>query len=736
VGDKAETMVAEVKSIRYERGTFRIVSVETECMQRETVLGDIEGVAVDMVYEFSGQWKKHQVYGRQFRAVTAVPVRPTSSFGVLDFLEQLPQIGPERSLLVMEHFDNDYKEVFRVIEEEPEKLVVIKGITAERAAEIKIQFEVLKKFKDDIILLKGLGVTDRQCRIIIEHAKFLGRTIEEILEEDPYQFVRVRGLSFGAADKIALGYGIDSDDPRRVDAVLEHVLECATTSGHCFLDYILLRSETLDYGIGGETAEEGIERLWGAGRLVVEQDHVYLGRLYRSEVGVSEALHRLSYQHDLDVDEVMEERVEGWAIELHKDQLTAVRNALVNNVSIITGGPGTGKTTCLRKIVSALGGIGIRNNMVFCCAPTGKAAIRMKQQSGIDAKTIHRLLEVDAETGSFVKNAENPLYCSAVIVDEASMVDIGLMASLLRAMSSNTRLILIGDVDQLPAVGPGNVLNDLISSGKIETTRLTKVFRQSEHSWISENASAIKNGEMPNLDDDDSEDFFFKECNSAADIPDVMVDLVGELRSSGVLKDDIQVLCPQKKKVIGTENLNELFQETFNPHEDDKPWWYAAQGRIYLRDRVIHTINNYQLMVMNGEIGSVRLKDGGLDLGYLQVDYGDRNVDYDVLNLYELRLAYALTVHKSQGSEYPIVIVPVHELNKFMLTRKLLYTAVTRGKERVYLIGQRSAVRAAVQNNRDELRNTDLMRRVLDIFDRGSEEQEKPDNTQKEEVPE
>ena len=698
-----ETLIARVEHVRFKADNGWTVAMVTTEEGRMTNVVGVMDIRPGSKFVFSGTWGNHPKFGEQFQVVSADLPMPSDFEGALGFLDQLPHIGEVRGRLLLSQFG--VEELFDVIENQPEKLVVIAGITPERALEVQEGYKRLLSYKEDIILLKGFGLTDGQCSKIRAYAKKREKRIKDIFDNNPYQLTAIKGFGFPTMD-----------DPNRAKAAIIYALQEAKSQGHCFMmEWDIL--EWIDEAYVPEhVGKKALADLTEDRTQVVEDDEkIYLRSMWDDETCVARNTLSLTREFHVDLDDALGEELEAVHFVLHAKQFNAVEAALTNNMSIITGGPGTGKTTSLKKVIEALERMGVGRPYIACCAPTGKAAIRMKQQAGINASTIHRLLEYSPELEDFVHNSYNPLPVQAVIVDESSMVDIWLMARLISAIPNNARLILVGDVDQLPPVGPGNVLGDLISSEHVPVTRLTHIFRQSEHSWISTNARDIKEGRRPNIDDEHSEDFFFIDQDDPEAIQDTLVDLVQNHIPSthGIQPSDVQLLCPQKKKAVGVETMNHLFQETFNPAAHGKKEWELSKGRILrVGDRVIHTVNNYDLMVMNGEVGLVSeiMKADGKE--HMVVDFGDREVIYSKIDAYDLQLSYAMTVHKSQGSEYPAVVMPVHSINKFMLTRKLIYTAITRGKQAVYLVGQRSALFKGVNNNRDDTRSTYLAERV------------------------
>lgn len=709
-----ETLIATVEHVRFRADNgWTVASVLTEEGRMTNVVGVMD-IRPGSKFVFSGTWGNHPKFGEQFQVVSADLPMPSDYEGALGFLDQLPHIGEVRGRQLLSRFGVD--ELFDVIENQPEKLVEIAGITPERAMEVQEGYKRLLSYKEDIILLKSFGLTDGQCSKIRAYAKKRELRIKDIFDTNPYQLTSIRGFGFPTVDDFSLRYGVKMDDPSRAKAAIVYALQEAKSQGHCFMQEWDILEWIDEAYVPEHVGKKALSDLSEERIHVVEDEgKIYLRSMWNDETCVARRTLQLTHEFQVDLDEALEAELEAVNFVLHAKQFNAVEAALTNNMSIITGGPGTGKTTSLKKVIEALERMGIGRPYIACCAPTGKAAIRMRHQAGIQASTIHRLLEYSPELEDFVHNSLNPLPVQAVIVDESSMVDIWLMARLIDAIPNSARLILVGDVDQLPPVGPGNVLGDLISCNVVPVTRLTHIFRQSEHSWISINARDIKEGRKPNIDDEHSEDFFFIDQSDPEDIQDTLVDLVQNQipERHGIQPADVQLLCPQKKKAVGVETMNHIFQDTFNPESPGKKEWDLGHGKVLrVGDRVIHTVNNYDLMVMNGEVGQIDAIMKVDNTDHMVVNFGDREVIYTKLDAYDLQLAYAMTVHKSQGSEYPAVVMPVHSINKFMLTRKLIYTAITRGKQVVYLVGQRSALFKGVSNNRDDTRSTFLAERV------------------------
>lgn len=541
-----------------------------------------------------------------------------------------------------------------------------------------------------------------------------GAKAKEVITDNPYRLTEVSGIGFKRADEVAKALGITGSDARRISAGLIYTLEYATTNGHCCLPAELLTAkaaETLGVSVGDIEAvlkemttmldDDSEEE-----QLVMSMGAVYLKKYLLAEDSVAASLKymlsRPDYSHLRDQSSMIVSSVTRYShVHYNNQQAAAIRMALDSSVMILTGGPGTGKTTTLRGILEALEIVGVKYMM---CAPTGRAAKRMSETTGGEAKTIHRLLDYHPDTG-FGMNKENPLGRGVVIVDEASMVDLMLMRHLLDALSDRNRLILIGDNDQLPSVGAGRVLGDLIDSGAVPTIRLTEVYRQAEGSHIVENAHRIIEGKMPVICNRTSKDFFFVSHKTDEEVVKTVVSLVETRIPNAYGKKEIQVLCPRKAGETATENMNKVLRDALNPCREGS----LPDDRFRENDRVMQTKNNYAKNVFNGDIGVV--KTGGMCPSVL-FDGQEEEIMYEPEELGQLMLAYAITIHKSQGSEYDVVVIPLMKSAGIMLQRNLLYTAVTRAKEMCIIVGDWDAIRMSVGNWLMEPRHTRLKERM------------------------
>ena len=713
-----ETIVGTVEGIVFESddGSFTVFRMKAENGSMVSVVGPFVAPKVGEQVELTGAWTEHPRFGSQFRAQSVRRMAPTSRQGLVRFLSSgvVKGVGTAMAERLVDHFGD---EVLRVIECEPERLREVHGIGKKKMDDIRSSFAEQSEMRDLMMFLEEHGVSGAYAaRIFAQYGSFA----IDFIKESPYRLAEeVRGIGFRTADAVAMSLGVGYNDASRIKAGVDYALLQMMQAGHCCVPEEMLVQETarLLSADRQEVAGE-IRRLKSAGELCVESFNgktlIYPRVMYHAERGVAE---RLLYLKDkarrVDVSGA-EERALAWEAEsglvLSASQREALTSSLANGVLVLTGGPGTGKTTVIRGILAMLEAEGF---LILLSAPTGRAAKRLSEATGRQASTVHRMLEsmgTDEFGAMFERNEEEPLEADVVIVDEVSMMDIGLMYALLKAVPSGCRVILAGDVDQLPAVGPGSVLRDVIRSGAVPTVRLTDVFRQAGESRIVMNAHRINRGMMPEVDLCD--DFCFLEYDDERMVAERIVSLCArELPEEGVdVLRDVQVLSPMHRLACGVENLNRLLQESLNAPSDRKAEMAAPRCVFREGDKVMQMKNNYQKNVFNGDIGIVmRIEDGKM-----WVSYPDLDVMYERKELDELALAYAMSVHKSQGSEYPIVILPLTAGHHVMLQRNLLYTAVTRAKRQVILLGTKAALYTAVENDRMRKRYTLLAERLTD----------------------
>ena len=680
-----------------------------------TVVGSAAAINPGEQVDCRGAWVNDATYGLQFRADTLKAVPPTTLDGVERYLGSglIKGIGPHFARELVAAFGAD---VFEVIEHTPERLQMLEGIGAKRQARVTEAWREQKAVREIMVFLHSHGIGNARAARI--HRVYGDQAIDRI-RENPYRLARdINGIGFATADTIARKLGIPSDSLIRTRAALHHVLWEYSTEGHCAAEKQELVKRTVALlEVSPEAVEEAIGLEVAAENLTAEPvghaPALFLAPLYRAEVGVAGHLRRLVAgpppwgAMDLTRAIPWVETLSG--LSLSTSQREAVATVLKGKVTVLTGGPGVGKTTIVNSILKLVEG---RGGRVLLCAPTGRAAKRLSESAQGEARTIHRLLEFDPRHGGFRKDEADPLEVDLLIVDEVSMVDVLLMNHLLKAVPSHAAVLLVGDVDQLPSVGPGAVLQEVIESGRVPTVKLTEIFRQAASSSIVVNAHRINAGEpIESRDGAGLQDFYFIPAESPEEIYDKLLQVVTERiprRFSLSPVRDIQVLTPMNRGSLGTRSLNVELQKRLNggaePRVSRYGWTYAP------RDKIIQTVNDYDKNVFNGDIGQVSRVDP--DEGQIHVDFDDRTVPYEFAELDEVALAYATSVHKSQGSEYPAVVIPLAMQHYLLLQRNLLYTAVTRGKRLVVIIGQPRALAMAVKNVRSTRRLTNLAARL------------------------
>ena len=665
----------------------------------ETLIGHAPSVTVGEYVSAIGEWVIDREHGRQFKAARLSILPPNTTVGIEKYLASglIRGIGPIFAKRLVNAFGTD---VFSVIETTPGRLREIDGIGETRAQRIVAGWADQRVIRDIMVFLHANGVsTSRAVRIF----KTYGQDAIDLIKENPYRLARdIKGIGFVSADAIAGNMGIEPTSLIRARAGISHALMEAVGEGHCGLprgDLIPLAVKLL--GIPEPIIEQalGLEIVEGT----VTEDTLdaepadFLTALYRAEAAIAKRL--LSLREGRPPWPAIEtEKALPWvqarlAVQLSESQREAVRLALQSKVMVITGGPGVGKTTLVKSILTILGAKRLK---VALCAPTGRAAKRLSETTGGEAKTIHRLLEVNPRSGRFTRNENHPLDCDLLVADECSMIDVPLMHALLRAVPPQAAILLVGDVDQLPSVGPGQVLADIIDSGAVALVRLTEVFRQAAESRIIVNAHRINHGQMPEWEARPGSDFYFIVAEDPEDVVRKIIAVVKARIPNQFGFDpirDIQVLCPMNRGVTGARALNMSLQAVLNPAAPgiERFGWRFAVG-----DKVMQTENDYDKEVFNGDIGFIRSLDE--DNQELLIDFDGRGVPYPFADLDQLALAYATTIHKSQGSEYPAVVIPVTMQHYVMLKRKLVYTGVTRGRKLVVLIGQKKALAAAVKS--------------------------------------
>jgi len=685
-----------------------------------TVVGFMAGISPGQTLRLSGNWETHSKYGQQFKITTFEVTLPETVDGIKKYLETgiIKGIGPLIAGRLVSRFGS---ETLEIIEKKSKRLTEVNGIGKTKAKRIQDAWKDHHVIRELMQFLQSRGIKGSYSSKIL---KEYGEEAIEILKTDPFRLAEdIPGIGFIIADTVTQQDGVSPDDPKRVRACINHLVEQAANEGHTFIpEEMILDQCHQAFRIDMEATRTALDNLEKHGVIVTEEAGedeqgraVYSKEMFLAEKGIANRFKTLlsvpAATPKMNAEQLTQEILKKLALKLSSEQLNVLEQILALRAAVITGGPGTGKTTLIRSVNAIFEATG---SVVALAAPTGRAAKRISEVVQRDAKTIHRLLRFNFKESYFEVNQNNPIDADVIIIDEASMVDTVLMFHLLNAVPATSKLILVGDVFQLPSVGPGNVLSDIIQSEAIPVFYLTEIFRQAQESPIIMNAHKVRRGESPdfnsgNTDYELSEFYFINQSD-----PNTVVETIVKLCSESIPKRffldpvrDIQVLTPMHKGVAGTINLNQVLQKALNRNTDQA----EIMGGIYKTgDKVMHLKNNYLKDVFNGDIGTISGVDR--ETSQVAVDYEGREVVYEPEEMHELSLAYAISVHKSQGSEYPAIIVPLITQHYIMLQRNLLYTAMTRGKKLVILIGTRKAFAIALNNDKPRKRFSGLMEKI------------------------
>ena len=703
-----------------------------------TCIGSFHYIDEGELLKLTGEYTTHKLYGMQFKVESCEVCEPEDLISIEKYLGSgaIKGIGAALAGKIVKKFKED---TFRVIEEEPERLVEIKGISERKAREISVQIEEKKDMRQAMLYLQKYGISTTLAAKIYQH---YGQNVYHVIEENPYQLAdHISGVGFKIADEIASRVGIHKDSDYRIRSGIFYTILQSVGEGHIYLEQeVLLRRAGELLRVEIQDIEKYLMDLAIEKKIVMKNEEggirVYSSHYYYMEMNVARMLHDLSIENKVEETEVKQRLLaieESTGLCLDEMQRTAVLKAVRYGIMVLTGGPGTGKTTTINAMIRFFESEGLD---ILLAAPTGRAAKRMTEATGYEAQTVHRLLEVsgnpeDDSINGFQRNEENPLETDVIIIDEVSMLDLPLMSALLKAVIPGTRLILVGDCNQLPSVGPGSVLKDIIDSRCFSVVMLTKIFRQAEESDIIVNAHKINRGEEVSLDNK-SRDFFFLKRQDADVIISVVITLIRNKLPKYVEADpyDIQVLTPMRKGLLGVERLNGILQEYLNPPESGKSEKEYGDRLFREGDKVMQIKNNYQLEwriktrrgmtidngmgIFNGDMGIIKKINNYEET--MTVEYDEhREVKYPYSLLEELELTYAITIHKSQGSEYPAVVIPLLQGPMQLYHRNLLYTAVTRARRCVTLVGSDQVFQKMIRNTNEHKRNTSLEKRIREL---------------------
>ena len=701
-----EKIVFKSENNDYKVCRFKVSSSD----EIETIFGNFFDVNNGESVQITGEYINNPRYGRQIKIEKLIVIPPSSDTGIEKYIGSglIPGIGPAMAKRIVQHFGKD---TISILDKDVEKLIEVEGFGKKRINVIKKEWKKQSKIRDLMIFLQSLEISPSNSAKIL---KKYGDDAISVIKNNPYRLCEdIFGIGFKTADRIALKSGISRNSPFRISSGIKYVLKKFEEDGHCFLPYDFLISKTFEF-LDVETleVEKALDILVQENQIVIDKERVYLLDTYRDEIFVADKLKKINnfkiknIFENYDWYKKIEELSSSINIILDDYQIDAIKSALYEKIMVITGSPGTGKSTIVDFILNIFE---YENMSVFLAAPTGRASKRLSETTGKDAKTIHRLLEYNPKTNSFNRNRNNPLKCDLLVIDESSMIDIKLASALLDALDEKIRIIFVGDYDQLPSVGPGNVLSDIINSGKFPVIRLTKIYRQFGKSMIIRNAHMIRDGIYPKLyqsDPIEKSDFYFIEKNDQEDTAKMILRLLShnipEKFGFNPLKD-VQVLVPVYKGISGVDNLNCRIQDIFNKNKEKI---LRGNNEFRLNDKVIQLKNDYEKDVFNGDIGFIKEID--FSAQQFKVDFGEKKVVYDFHDADQLSLSYAISIHKSQGSEFKCVIIPVLTSHYMLLQRNLIYTALTRAKELAIIVGSKKAIGMAVSRNHVENRFTNL----------------------------
>ena len=715
---------------RNDENGYGVVKLELDSGENVTAVGCLPYIAPGEMISAEGSWMTHAQHGRQFKIEQCSRLLPTSAEAIYEYLAggTVRGVGPATAALIVDRFGD---KALDVLEMQPEKLAEIKGISSAKAKDISAGFKKQAGVRRLTEFLCSYGI---QPIFALRMFKFYGNSAIEVVHENPYILSSSHiGASFAEADSLALALGLEGDSLNRVCAAVVFELVHNSGNGHCFIPRGKLTLATSQLiGVAQELAEDAVDKLAEIGEIVcctvAGLDACYLAPLYEAETytaGRIKAMCKAKTERKVDITSIISRLEAANNIEYAPMQREAIALAAQNRMLVITGGPGTGKTTILKAVLALYDELELET---YLAAPTGRAAKRMSELCGMEASTIHRMLGAtmseDGETVVFGKDEEDKLACDALIIDECSMVDITLMHAILKALKSDCRILLVGDADQLPSVGPGNVFSDIIRSGVVPTVRLTEIFRQKADSRIVRNAHMINRGEHPDFNENSGDLFRLRRMQGGSCV-ETIVELCKKRlpENMKIPSNQIQVLSPSRKGETGTVNLNKCLQAALNPSDEKKKEKLFGETVFRVGDRVIQIKNNYDIVwkdklgksgmgVYNGDIGTIIEIDTASE--YLKVDYDDKIALYGFEMLNELEHAWALTVHKSQGSEYRAVILSLNPVAQLLLTRGVLYTAVTRAKELLIMVGDENVAHRMIDNHKQSRRYSALRIRLAD----------------------